>query len=273
QANARKAANLSRQEVLKAERAASLGNPVRGITTPFVQSFDTALDQPPPVTDQTISKKTTANSPNEVPPGPDATSESYLNFFVSPELLSKSLRESDSLTAPIKHNVSDALSEQMETTEPLNEDVAAQQETARAAIRRIVSLANSSSKDRTHVNIKRCIEKFGRHKTDQFLPPKPAPNDGTASLNPQATRRAGPDTGSSEVQIAILTAKIRTLANYLETRGGQDKMNKRNLRLLVHRRQKLLQYMRKKERGGPRWQHLIETLGLTEGTWKGEISL
>ena len=88
-----------------------------------------------------------------------------------------------------------------------------------------------------------------------------------------ASKRIGPDTGSSEVQIAILTAKIKTLADFLSTRGKGDKHNKRNLRLLVHRRQKLLQYLRRKERGGPRWQHCIETLGLTEGTWKGEISL
>jgi ribosomal protein S15P/S13E len=59
----------------------------------------------------------------------------------------------------------------------------------------------------------------------------------------------------------------------LETRGGKkDKVNKRNLRVLVHKRQKLLRYLRTKERGGERFQHLVETLGLTEGTWKGEIS-
>jgi len=90
---------------------------------------------------------------------------------------------------------------------------------------------------------------------------------------PDKTPRAGPDTGSSEVQIAVLTAKIRTLADFLETRGKTDKVNKRNLRLLVHRRQKLLLYLRRKERGGPRWQNIIDTLGLTEGTWRGEISL
>jgi len=83
----------------------------------------------------------------------------------------------------------------------------------------------------------------------------------------------GPDTGSSEVQIAILTAKIRTLADFLETRGRGDKVNKRNLRLLVHRRQKLLAYLERKERGGGRFKHVVETLGLTEGTWRGEISL
>jgi len=64
------------------------------------------------------------------------------------------------------------------------------------------------------------------------------------------------------------------LANHLEKKGCQkDKINKRNLRVLVHKRQKLLAYLRRKERGSDRWQTLIETLGLGEGTWKGEISL
>lgn len=149
---------------------------------------------------------------------------------------------------------------------------------AATAIQRITGLQNGSSKDRLHVNIQRCIEMFGRHNTDSALPPKPSAQltpgaDPAPKTNPAAAKRGGPDTGSSEVQIAILTAKIRTLAEFLQTRGKKDKANKRNLRLLVHRRQKLLQYLRRKERGGPRWQHCIETLGLTEGTWKGEIIL
>jgi len=52
-----------------------------------------------------------------------------------------------------------------------------------------------------------------------------------------------------------------------------DKMNKRNLRLLVHRRQKLMAYLRRKERGGPRWKNVVEMLGLTEGMWRGQIVL
>jgi hypothetical protein len=35
----------------------------------------------------------------------------------------------------------------------------------------------------------------------------------------------------------------------------------------------LLKYLRTKERGGDRWQHVVNTLGLSEGTWQGEISL
>jgi ribosomal protein S15 len=86
--------------------------------------------------------------------------------------------------------------------------------------------------------------------------------------------RAGPDTGSSEVQIAILTAKIRTLTKALDiNRGYKDKHNKRNLRLLVHRRQKLLAYMERKERGSERWTRMIEKLGLTPATWRGQIDL
>lgn len=143
---------------------------------------------------------------------------------------------------------------------------------AREALARIVAIENSSSRDRTAANKQRCIETFGRHNTDTYLKPRPSVKS-EDHVSVEKTPRAGPDTGSSEVQISILTAKIRALANFLDTRGKKDVANKRNLRLLVHKRQKLLRYMRTKERGGERWQHLIKTLGLTEGTWKGEITL
>lgn len=149
-------------------------------------------------------------------------------------------------------------------------------ENAEAAVARIVRLSNGNSKDRTRANVQRCIETFGRHHTDDVLAPKAPSNvarDPSLPGPADKTPRAGPDTGSPEVQIAILTTKIRVLANHLDGPGKQDKVNKRNLRLLVHRRQKLLTYLRRKERGGERWQNLVETLGLTDGTWKGEISL
>jgi len=162
--------------------------------------------------------------------------------------------------------------EEQEAKQKFEEDHAR----ATAALARIVSLANASQKDKTRANIRRCIETFGRHKTDTTLGPRAPVNSdvlGGVPL-PEKTPRAGPDTGSSEVQIAILTAKIRVLADQLEKKGGKkDKINKRNLRIIVHKRQKLLTYLRTKERGGDRWKHLVETLGLSEGTWKGEISL
>ncbi|EER42485.1 ribosomal protein S15 [Histoplasma capsulatum H143] len=100
----------------------------------------------------------------------------------------------------------------------------------------------------------------------------------STSASPQETpqyparpARAGPDTGSSEVQAAILTTKIQVLAQQIAKYGHKDKHNKRNLRVLVHRRQRLLNYLRRKERGGPRWQNLMSNLGLTDSSWKGEI--
>lgn len=287
QARARKAANLSRQAVLNEQRKQGLGDPVRGITTPFVQSFDTGLPEQAKPTDVDISK-TTAD-PTKIPDGPDATSENYLNHFLRPDEVKEQLKVSERLASPSK--VADDLPESAREQSRLVDkfktraEVEQQSAAAAAAIQRITSLSNGNSKDRTRVNVQRCIETFGRHKTDMALPPRataagiekaenvPQNWEGPRPVNPDAYNRAGPDTGSSEVQIAILTAKIRTLANFLETRGKNDKVNKRNLRLLVHKRQKLLRYLREKERGGPRWQNLIEKLGLTEGTWKGEISL
>ncbi|EKG11983.1 Ribosomal protein S15 [Macrophomina phaseolina MS6] len=287
QAKARKAANLSRQAVLKEQRKHELGDPIRGITTPFVQSFDTGLPEQARPTDADISKMTA--NPSKTPDGPDAASENYLNHFLKPEEVKEQLPVSERLASPSKtaEDLPPGSQEQSHLVNKLKTkaEVEQQNAAAAAAIQRITSLSNGNSKDRTRVNIQRCIDTFGRHKTDMGLPPRPsaagvervevAPKnwEGPKPLNPDAYNRAGPDTGSSEVQIAILTAKIRTLANFLETRGKNDKVNKRNLRLLVHKRQKLLRYLRKKERGGPRWQNLIEKLGLTEGTWQGEISL
>ncbi|KAF2169200.1 hypothetical protein M409DRAFT_64946 [Zasmidium cellare ATCC 36951] len=328
QAKARKAANMSRQEVLKKERAAVLGDPVRGETTPFVRSFDTALP-PEPSPAAAATKGRTDESPSEDAPGPRVDSDNHLNFFLSKDELEGNVQRSKWLTQPLPEDVKEEADQQQRLEERGErdsfsdrksssglsaqhqaeihsllsgmEDSSAQEprdswfdsarrisdftsthasreerlkeehETAEEALKRISSLSLGNSKDRIRVNIQRCVDVFGRHNTDSTLPPRPRSADTIQEQD--KFPRVGKDTGSSEVQIAILTAKIRTLADTLELRGHPDKMNKRNLRLLVHRRAKLLNYLRRKERGGPRWQHLIEKLGLTEGTWKGEISL
>ncbi|KAF2006092.1 ribosomal protein-like protein S15 [Amniculicola lignicola CBS 123094] len=280
QRDAKKNANLSRRADLEAVRIANLGDPVRGIQTPFVQSFGTGV-------------------PLEHPPRKKIPKDSvHLNYALTPEALKKSLEASSNLAVPrtekiaryeplgrvnydadvAKHDV-----KVKETTIDDPEVIKAEHERAVEAITRITALENGSSKDRMRVNRARCIATFGRHNTDQIFPPKApslprvdalTPHPIRPQTNVEATKkRIGPDTGSSEVQIALLTAKIKTLADFLELRGKGDHHNKRNLRLLVHRRQKLLTYLRRKERGGPRWQHCIETLGLTEGTWQGEITL
>lgn len=255
----RKAANISRQKELAESRNVALGDPVRGIQTPFIESFKTAG----------ISVNA---QDGETSDGSDKA-PSILNHFVAPSEFEAAIQESYELSVP-----TDRLSFMADPEERSKAMITHKEdhERATAALKRILSIENSSSAERTLANKARCIETFGRHNTDKTLAPRPPPNPiftGGKPL-PEKTPRAGPDTGSSEVQIAILTAKINTLADQLETRGGKkDKMNKRNLRLMVHRRQKLLIYMRRKERGGERWQHLVSTLGLTEATYKGEISL
>ncbi|KAM0718730.1 hypothetical protein Q7P37_005801 [Cladosporium fusiforme] len=273
QAKARKAANLSKQDILKKQRAATLGDPVRGAETPFLRSFDTALpSEPSPHSVETALR--VDESPASDAPGPQTARDEHLNFFLRKSELDQGIEHSNWLLTPSEEELQrDKAS--FATGEMTEEEARAKlvQEHAAAseAMRRIASLSLASSKDRLRVNTQRCIEAFGRHNTDKVLDPKPA----GAHVGPEMekTERAGPDTGSSEVQVAILTAKIRTLADFVATRGHGDRVNKRNLRLLVHKRQKHLNYLRKKERGGPRWQNLIETLGLTEATYKGEITL
>lgn len=268
QAKQRKAANMARREVLAKERKEAMGDPVRGISTPFLESFDD-------VGGSAVLMSTTSSAGPEQRTQIKSGKDALLNHFLTPTELDESIKHSFSLTAPVEAKTRD-------TVDPVEEAKEKKKHIeghvrATAALARIVSLANASQKDKTRANIRRCVETFGRHNTDQTLRPRAPVNPAFADKNvqgPDNTPRAGPDTGSSEVQIAILTAKIRVLANQLEAKGGhKDKINKRNLRVLVHRRQKLLQYLRRKERGSDRWQNLVETLGLSEGTWKGEISL
>ena len=265
QVQARKEANLSRQAVLKEERMKEAGDPIRGVPTAFVESFDMEVPQEVKQDSNDVSIGTVGANPATPPPSPAyASKESHLDHGLKHEELTKSLEFSRSLTEPLS-------SQEAETFERWKKRDA----TATEAVQRIVSLANASSKQRTKKNIERIIDTFGRHNTDQILRPKaPAVVKANPRVPPSvATPRAGPDTGSSEVQIGILTAKIKVLADRYEGPNRNDKVNKRNLRLLLHRRQKLLAYMERKERGSERWQRMISTLGLTTACWKGEIAV
>jgi ribosomal protein S15 len=248
QARQRKAANLSRQKVLQAEREASLGHPVESKPTPFIQEIQ--------------SIQTGAHIP---------TSSNDINYYLKPDELSSALQFSKDLTEPLRNADRDTADPQLEKqAAELHQQ---QHRNAEEAIQRIVNLGNGNTKDRLRLNVQKCIDQFGRHNTDSSLPPKPAGvRHESAPVHSEKAPRIGPDTGSPEVQAAILTAKIINLSRHLKS-TTKDKHNKRNLQLLVHKRQKLLQYLRRKERGGPRWQNLMETLGLSEAAWKGEIAI
>ncbi|ROT42418.1 hypothetical protein SODALDRAFT_326585 [Sodiomyces alkalinus F11] len=263
QAQQRKAVNVKRQEELKAERDTKWGDPVHGIPTPFVESFDSAGQ----ATLSTPEKDADGNPITE--PYPLPTSPHILNNLLTREELDSAIQHAYVLSKPVKSEIRDLVDPEAERqAEKEHEE---KHKRAVEAMNRIVSMDNANSKMRRHANVRRCIETFGRHNTDKTLKPRPASIDTNPYPMPE---RCGPDTGSSEVQIAILTVKARKLAQELgQNRGYKDKHNKRNLRVLLHKRQRLLRYMERKERGSERWTHMLETLGLTPATWKKQISL
>ncbi|HSH85226.1 MAG TPA: 30S ribosomal protein S15 [Guyparkeria sp.] len=67
------------------------------------------------------------------------------------------------------------------------------------------------------------------------------------------------DTGSPEVQVALLTQRIQHLTEHFATHK-RDYHSRRGLLKLVNQRRKLLDYLRSKNLG--RYQELIAKLGL-----------
>ncbi len=67
------------------------------------------------------------------------------------------------------------------------------------------------------------------------------------------------DTGSPEVQVALLTDRIRHLTEHLKVHK-KDHASRRGLLKMVGRRSALLKYLTRKDRG--RYQAVIKRLGL-----------
>ena len=67
------------------------------------------------------------------------------------------------------------------------------------------------------------------------------------------------DTGSPEVQVAILTERIRNLTDHFQGHK-KDNHSRRGLLKMVSQRRKLLDYV--KERQEERYQDLIKRLGI-----------
>jgi small subunit ribosomal protein S15 len=71
--------------------------------------------------------------------------------------------------------------------------------------------------------------------------------------------RDGKDTGSPEVQIALLTARIQQVAAHLRE-NKQDQHNRRGLVLMVGKRNRLLRYLKRTNEEA--YRKTIQTLGL-----------
>ena len=74
-----------------------------------------------------------------------------------------------------------------------------------------------------------------------------------------AYRRDAKDTGSPEVQVALLSARIGGLEDHF-IQHKQDHHSRRGLLKMVNQRRKLLDYLKKSDQ--KRYETLIERLGL-----------
>lgn len=75
----------------------------------------------------------------------------------------------------------------------------------------------------------------------------------------EAFRRHETDTGSTEVQVALLTDRINGLSEHFKTHE-KDHHSRRGLLILVSQRRRLLDYLRRTD--PDRYRALIQRLGL-----------
>ena len=75
----------------------------------------------------------------------------------------------------------------------------------------------------------------------------------------QQYQRAAGDTGSPEVQVALLTARINGLTDHFKA-NVKDHHSRRGLLKLVSQRRKMLDYLKRKDNG--KYHQLLEQLGL-----------
>jgi small subunit ribosomal protein S15 len=71
--------------------------------------------------------------------------------------------------------------------------------------------------------------------------------------------RGSDDTGSPEVQVAILTSRIQTLTEHFKTHA-KDNHSRRGLLMMVNKRRSLLDYLKREDTA--RYSDLITKLGL-----------
>ena len=75
----------------------------------------------------------------------------------------------------------------------------------------------------------------------------------------ESFKRGASDTGSPEVQIAILTARIKDLTEHMKAHT-KDHASRRGLLMMVSKRNSLLKYLRNNSPG--RYQEILARLGL-----------
>ena len=101
-------------------------------------------------------------------------------------------------------------------------------------------------------------EETGNRNAIEKEPPMSITPDVKEQLIKDYATKAG-DTGSPEVQVAILTSRINTLTEHFKTHS-KDNHSRRGLLKMVSQRRKLLDYVKGKDEA--RYQSLIGRLGI-----------
>ncbi len=81
----------------------------------------------------------------------------------------------------------------------------------------------------------------------------------TKAVVRKAHERHDRDTGSTEVQVALITSRIQELSEHLKVHR-KDHSSRRGLIVLVSKRRRLLDYLRRKDVA--RYRALVQSLGL-----------
>ncbi|CAG8468953.1 11661_t:CDS:2 [Ambispora gerdemannii] len=110
-----------------------------------------------------------------------------------------------------------------------------------ATLEKIVSLHNTNAKAISLYNVRQALKEFGRFEGD---------------------------TGSPEVQAAVWTVRILNLHEHIK-KNRKDKHNYRQLRMMVHKRQGMLKYLKRQDLG--RYFDCLKRLGLDQKTIEGQI--
>jgi small subunit ribosomal protein S15 len=90
------------------------------------------------------------------------------------------------------------------------------------------------------------------------IPPMPLAVDRKKSLIEQYKTHEG-DTGSPEVQIALLTERVNSLTEHFKLHA-KDHHSRRGLLMLIGKRRGLLEYLKRKD--AERYRTLIDKLGI-----------
>ena len=132
---------------------------------------------------------------------------------------------------------SDLKNDEYLLSEELNELVSLYQPQEVEKVKKILSINSASNAEIMKLKIKNTLEKYQRHDTD---------------------------TGSTEVQVAILSKKIYNVQDHLKNHT-KDKNSKRYLNKLLNRRRKLLRYIYNQGKDGVKiYKFLIKEFDINE---------